>query len=284
MFAHGSAPSDPSTWYLDWPFEPLVWISVVVAGWLYVRASRRVTGWPGSRRLHFLGGLGALTAALATPLAIYEGALFSLHMVQHLLITMVAAPLLVLGAPVTLALRMASPSSRRRLTAILGSKVVHLATNAIVAWLLFVGVFVVTHFSGLYNAALENEVLHVSEHILYFGSALLFWWPVIGLDPLGNRLVHPLRVIYLLLTMPVQAFAAVAIYSSSNVLYEHYESLQRSWGPDRLDDQRVAAVIMWVGGDGLVLLALVFTVLAWMRYDDRLAARADRRARKGLAI
>jgi cytochrome c oxidase assembly factor CtaG len=278
LLAHGIAPTGLSEWYLEWPFEPLVWVLVGLAAWAYLRGARRVPGWPAVRRLHWLAGLGVVVLALASPVAAYETALFSVHMVQHVLLTMVAAPLLLLGAPVTLTLRATSPRARRRLTALMGSKVVHMVTHPVVTWLFFVGIIVLTHFSDLYNASLENEWLHLLEHALYFGSAVLFWWPIIGVDPSGHRLAHPLRMIYLLLTMPVQAFVALAIYSSGTVLYKHYETLQRSWGPNVLDDQRGAAVVMWVGGDGLVLLSLALTILAWMRYDDRLAARIDRRA------
>jgi putative membrane protein len=277
MLAHGIAPSDPSLWYLQWPFEPLVWATVAAVAWLYVRAAGRVPGWQKVRMLHFLVGLGFVLAALASPLASYETTLFSIHMIQHLLLTLVAAPLLVLGAPITLALRVAPAARRRQMSALLGQRFVGIATHPVVAWTFFAGVVVFTHFSGLYNAALENDAVHLLEHLLYLASAVLFWSPVIGLHPSGHRLPHPVRVVYLLSTMPVQAFVALAIHSADTILYTHYETLQRSWGPAPLQDQQAAAVIMWVGGDGLVLLAFVLTVLAWMRYDDRLAARFDRR-------
>jgi cytochrome c oxidase assembly factor CtaG len=280
MFAHGIAPSDPSSWYLQWPFEPLVWATVAVTAWLYVRAARRVPGWPRVRTLHFLVGLGVLFVALASPVASYESALFSIHMVQHLLLTLMVAPLLVLGAPITLAFRVASPARRRQMSDLMGRKVVDVLTHPVVAWPMFAGVVVLTHFSGLYNAALENDALHLLEHVLYLGSALLFWSPVVALHPSRHRLPHPARIVYLLLTMPVQAFVALAIYSAGTVLYAHYETLQRPWGPAPLDDQQAAAVVMWVGGDGLVLLAFVLTMLAWMRHDDRLAARFDRRSNR----
>jgi putative membrane protein len=282
--AHGAAPSDPAGWYLDWPFVPAVWLTIAVVAWLYLRAARRIRGWPGVRRIHWLAGLAIEFVALAGPVAAYESSLFSVHMVQHLLLTMLAAPLLLLGAPFTLALRRASPGGRRQLSALLNGKLVRFMTHPTVTWTLFAAVITLSHIGAVYNAALENEGLHVLLHAAYLGAALLFWWPVIGLDPSGHRLAHPLRLVYLLLTMPVQAFLALAIYSSNRVLYSHYETLQRTWGPSVLDDQRAAAVVMWVGGDGAVVAALVFAILAWMRYDDRVAARWDRRAKNNLAV
>jgi cytochrome c oxidase assembly factor CtaG len=284
LFAHGIIPNGLDRWYLEWPFEPLVWAGLLLAGWVYRRAERRVRGWPAVRRLHWFAGLGIIFIALASPIAAYDTALFSVHMVQHILLTMVAAPLLLLGAPLTLALRAVSVGPRRRITRVLNTRVVRVLTHPAVTWVVFAGVLVGSHFSALYNSALENEILHIIEHALYLGTGLLFWWPVIGLDPGGHRVAHPLRIVYLLLMMPVQAFTAVAIYSSNVVLYDHYQTLQRSWGPSLLDDQRGAALVMWIGGDGLVVLSLVFVFLGWMRHEDRRAATFDRRASKDLVV
>lgn len=275
--AHGFAPGDPSTWWLEWPVEPLVWFGVLIAGWAYLHAARRVRGWPPVRRAHFSLGLAAVFLALASPIATFESSLFWVHMVQHLLLTMVAAPLLLLGAPAALALRAATPSTRRGLSAVLHSRPARLFGHPVTAWLLFASVMVLSHFSPLYDAALENELVHWVEHALYLGSALLFWLPVIGLDPAPGRLSPPLRLVYLVLVLPQQAFLGLAIYSTSEVLYDHYQTVDRSWGPSAISDQQTAAVVMWIGGEAIVLLALAISAFAWMRHDDRMALREDRR-------
>jgi cytochrome c oxidase assembly factor CtaG len=138
-------------------------------------------------------------------------------------------------------------------------------------------VMVLTHFSPLYDAALENEFMHLVEHGLYLGSALLFWLPVIGLDPAPGRLTPALRLVYLALVLPQQAFLGLAIYSTTELLYDHYQTLDRSWGPSAISDQQTAAVVMWIGGEAIVLLALAISAFAWMRHDDRMAIREDRR-------
>jgi putative membrane protein len=276
-FAHGIAPGDPSTWWLEWPVEPLVWAGVLIAGWAYLRAARRVRGWPPVRRTHFSLGLAAVFLALASPIATFELSLFWVHMVQHLLLTIVAAPLLVLGSPGALALRAATPRTRRRLLAALHSRPARFFGHPVTAWLLFASVMVLTHFSPLYDAALENEFMHLVEHGLYLGSALLFWLPVIGLDPAPGRLTPALRLVYLALVLPQQAFLGLAIYSTTEVLYDHYQTLDRSWGPSAISDQQTAAVVMWIGGEAIVLLALAISAFAWMRHDDRMAIREDRR-------
>jgi cytochrome c oxidase assembly factor CtaG len=275
--AHGVTPADPSMWWLQWAFEPLIWSALLVAAFLYFRAARRVRGWPSVRTLSFVAGVMAAFVALSGPPAVFDTALFWVHMVQHVLLVLIAAPLIVLGAPATLSIRAAADPYRGQLRRFIHSPVVRFAAHPGVAWLSFVLVLVVSHFSGLYNTALENEFVHVLEHSLYLGTALMFWTPVVGLDPSTHRLGWPVRVVYVLLTMPVQAFVGLALYSSDRPLYDHYATVERSWGPSPLNDQQMAAVIMWIGGEFLTLIALVGVVLAWMRYDDRLAAREDRR-------
>jgi putative membrane protein len=277
VLAHGAAPPDPSSAFLAWPFEPLVYLGLVVAGWLYLRAARSVAGWRRSRVSFFLGGLAAAAVALASPLATYAEALFSVHMVQHLLLTLVAVPLVLLGAPGALLARSASPAARARWAAVTRSQATRFVTRPPVAWAAFALVMWVSHLSPLYNRALENDVIHGFEHTLYLGAALLFWWPVVGLDPGGRRLGWPLRIAYLVLMMPVQGWLGLVLNSSDAVLYDHYATLARSWGPALIDDQRLAAAIMWVGGDLLVLAAVAIVVLAWMRADTAEASRVDRR-------
>jgi cytochrome c oxidase assembly factor CtaG len=277
QFAHGVAPPNPSTWWLEWPAEPAVWAAIGLAAWGYVAAARTVRGWPRVRLTHFSLGLAVLFVALASPIATFDSTLFWVHMVQHLLLTLVAAPLLVMGAPVALALRATNRRVRRRLQALLHSPVARVFGHPVVAWLVFACVMVLTHFTPLYDAALENEWVHLGEHALYLGSALLFWLPVMGLDPSPGRLSPPLRLVYLLLVLPQQAFLGLAIYSARGVLYYHYATVQRTWGPAPLADQQTAAVIMWIGGEAILVVALVIAAVAWMRYDDRAALREDRR-------
>ncbi|MFN2488598.1 MAG: cytochrome c oxidase assembly protein [Actinomycetota bacterium] len=277
LLAHGDVPPPP-TWpgvLFEWPFEPLVWVACALALWLYLSGTRRVPSWPAARRASFVAGVGVLAVALAGPVAVYARALFSVHMVQHLLLTFVVAPLIVLGTPLALAAR---TPLRTRSARLVHSRPVRAVTHPIVAWCLFTLVMWLTHFSPLYDAALESEVLHVVEHALFGAAGLLFWWPLVGLDPgAAGRLGHPMRLLYLLVALPQQSFLGLAVYSAGEVLYPHYESLRRGWGPAPLADQALAGVLMWVIGDVLFIVALVFAVLAWMRHDEREARRIDRR-------
>lgn len=266
-----------------WEFDPIFLIITGGSVWLYVSAVRRVNAahpkapFPRKRSGFFLGGIAVLALAVISPPAGYDTVLFSVHMWQHLLITMVAAPLILLGTPITLALRVASPKTRRNvLLPLLHSRVVRAISFPVVAWLLFAATMWGSHFSPLYNDSLENAWLHRFEHVLYLSAALMFWWQVIGVDPTPWRMNHPVRMLYVFLQMPQNSFLALAIYSSDHVIYKHYETLQRNWGPSPLNDQQLAGVSMWIGGDLLFLGALAAVIYGWVKAEEMEAKRQDR--------
>ncbi len=284
--AHGAAPLplDAGTAVTAWTLEVQVWLPIVLLALAYragVRAVARAHAdnpVPRHRVLAWYGGLAALFVALQSPIATYDTMLFSVHMVQHLLLTMVVAPLLVLGAPITLLLRVVSSAARKRVVLpVLHSRVARVISFPVLAWVIFAGVMYGSHFSPLFDAALENPFVHLAEHALYLGAGLLFWWPVVGSDPSPWRMPHAARVLYVFLGMPWSSFLALAIFSAPGVLYAHYAKLQRDWGPSPLADQQLAGGIMWVGGDGLFLVAVVAMVAAWIRAEEAEGRRADAR-------
>jgi putative copper resistance protein D len=283
--AHGDeapAPSFPGV-LLAWTFDPLPIVGVAIAAAAYWWALRRVTvahpenppsRW---RTAAFMTGLAAIGVALVSPIEAYEGVLFSVHMAQHMLLELVAAPLLLLGAPVTLALRAASPSVRSGLLSVLHSRVVAVISFPLLAWLLFAAVNWGWHFSTLYNDALESDPLHYLQHATFLGAALLFWWPVVAADPARWRLPHPARLFYLFLAMPQNSFLGVALMGASSVLYPHYATVVREWGPTALADQNIGGILMWVVGDVAFLVGMAAVVAAWVRQEDRRTARIDAR-------
>jgi putative copper resistance protein D len=223
--------------------------------------------------------MGAIALALVSGIDQYDTTLFTVHMVQHILLAMVAAPLIALGAPITLLLRVASGETRRRwILPVLHSRVVRFLAFPVVSWLLFAAVMWGSHFSALFEAALEDPLIHDLEHLLFLGSALLFWWPAVALDPSPWRMPHPLRALYVFLQMPQNTFLAVTILGAAGVLYPHYATLVRPWGPTPLEDQAMAAGVMWITGDIIFLIAILAILAGWMRHEARDASRADRRA------
>ena len=273
LLAHGDLPAPPSAADVvtAWTFDPFVWVVVAAAAWLYLRGVRRTRGWP--RRRSWCASLGLVTlfVAGAGPPAVYEGSWFWVHMVQHLLLTLVAAPLLAFSAPAALVLRAGSTRARDALLRAVHARPVRALTHPVVTWAGFGFVMWVTHYSPLYDAALHDDAWHALEHALYLGAALLFWAPVAGLDP-TRRVARPLRVAYLLAAIPVQSFLGLAIYSANAPLYDHYASI---------DDQRTAGAVMWIGGDVVLLGWTGAAAAAWLLAEERAGERADRRLGAG---
>ena len=270
-----------------WTLEPAVLLpllSVAIAWiWIVRRIDRLHPASPVPRRrsVAFLGGLAVIAIALMSGIDTYDTTLFSVHMVQHLLLTLVAAPLLALGAPITTLLRVATPNVRRTvILPVLHSRLLRIVSFPVVAWLIFAGVMWGTHFSPIFNASLEDPLVHDFEHTLYLAAGLLFWWPAVGLDPSPWRMPHPVRAMYVFLQMPQNTFLAVTILNSSVPLYAHYATLIRPWGPTALQDQQIAGGLMWLCGDLLFLTAMGGIIAGWMLYEKRHEAALDRRRRR----
>jgi putative copper resistance protein D len=157
--------------------------------------------------------------------------------------------------------------------------VVRLIAHPAVAWLTFTAAMFVLHFSPLYDAALENPTLHLGEHGIFLLVGALFWWPVVASDPVPRRMRHPARLAYVILQMPVNAAVGLAIYFAPAVLYSHYATLLRTWGPDALIDQRIGGDLMWGVGDLILLGTVPLLIAAWMAEEDRRTRRTDARIR-----
>ncbi len=286
VLAHGASAPAPTlaSALTTWIADPLPWFGVLLTALAYIYAVRRVNRShpqapvPARRLVAWLAGLGVILVALTSSIDVYADDLLSVHMLQHLLLIMVAPPLLALGAPVTLALRVARPNVRRGLLLpVLHSRVVRFLASPWFTWPLFTAALWVTHFSALYDAALEEPALHIGEHLLFLVTGALFWWPVVAADPAPRRLSHWPRVAYLGAQMPVGAIIGLVIYYAPSVLYEHYLTLERTWGPSALVDQQIGGLIMWGGGDLVLLVAMALLVADWMRYDVQRSRRADLR-------
>jgi putative copper resistance protein D len=291
--AHGPVPTEPPTvasLFLDWTIEPIPALGIAAALLWWRWATRRVNAAhptnpvPGRRSVAFVGGMAAIGFALMSGIDRYDTTLFSVHMVQHILLTLVAAPLIALSAPITLVLRVASrPTRRRWILPVLHSRIVRILAFPVVAWLIFAAAMWGTHFTPLFDAALEDPFIHDIEHGIYLITALLFWWPAVALDPAPWRMAHPVRALYTFLQMTQNTFLSVVLLNTQTVLYPHYATLVRPWGPPPLIDQGTAAGIMWITGDLIFLTAIMAIIAGWARAESRDAARADRVAAGELA-
>jgi putative copper resistance protein D len=232
----------------------------------------------------FFAGLAAVLIALESPLHAYSDRLLSVHMAQHLVLTMVAAPLLILGAPAILALQASSRSVRRSvLLPVVHGSVASVLGSPVIGWSLFAIVMWGFHFPPVYETALRSHGIHLLEHVALLAAALLFWFPVVGLDPGSRRLSHPARLLYLFLSMPVTAVLGLSIYSASHVLYPPYVGPARSLGLSALSDQHLAGALMWEGGMVVMVVALGAVLFDWLAHEERAAERADARRDRAAA-
>ena len=279
---HGPvAPAPGLAALLYWYWPPVITLLVVAGVCAWFAALRRIqrdhpgNPVPRARTVSLLCAAALLLLALQSGIERYDTTLFSVHMVQHLMLLFPIPILLLRAAPVTLLLRLASPRWRARILSLLQSRAVGVISHPLVAWILLAFVMWATHLSPLFDAALEDPLIHDLEHLLYLTAALLFWAPVFSLDPIRHRLSRPAALAYLFTQMPQNSFLGVAIMWSPRVLYSHYATLDRIWGPSPLQDQQLAGALMWLVGDALFLLAIFAVLAAWMRAEERPASRYD---------
>ncbi len=263
----------------SWVLDPVPTVGVALTLVLYLSACRRAVlvrhqAFPWSRFLALVAGLAAVLVAVDGPPDVLSDTSFTAHMVQHLLLQMVAAPLLVLSAPLTIVLRADPVWCRRRvLVRVLRSGTVRILTNPVTTMGAFAVVLVGTHLTPLYELALEHERVHQVEHVVYLATAVMFWWTAIGVDPAPHRLSYPGRLLYLFLAMPIMSLLGVALANAPRVMYPHYLANPPSWGWTALHDQHVAGTLMWVAGMFTIVPALGAVLLRWLEEESRQDAR-----------
>jgi cytochrome c oxidase assembly factor CtaG len=272
--AHPPSLADLAThWQLDPGLALLALAALALYGW-GVRRAGRGRGWPWTRAAAFAAGVAAALAALCSGLDGYATELLSIHMAQHLALTLVAAPLLVAGAPLALALRTLPRGGRQALARLLRSRVVALLTHPLSTWTLFVGVILASHLTGLYEAALRHPAVHAGEHLLFLATGILFWLPVLGIEPIRHRPGWVGRTLYLLLAMPAMGFVGVVLSISAHVRYPSYVAPARAMGVSALGDQHAAGALMWAGGSILAAALTAWISWSWLvREEAREVAR-----------
>jgi putative membrane protein len=226
-------------------------------------------------------GYAALVVALVSPLHTVGEQYFSVHMVQHLLLTLVAPPLLLLANSMPVLLWALPPDDRVTIGRLVGQpgpirSTLRALTHPLLAWWLFVLTQWLWHQPGAYQLALENRWVHYAEHIAFFGTAVLFWWPVIGAPPLRSALGYPARLGYTFLAWMANTFLGAGITLARGPLYSFYVTSAQSRGTDAAIDQELAGLMMWIPGDVLFAIILILLFVAYMRHEERLAERIDR--------
>jgi putative copper resistance protein D len=283
-------PISPQGLLGDWLLEPLYATAAVTAIAVYLagvlRLRRRGDHWPPLRTAAWVTGWLVVLVVSSSGLARYGPVLFSVHMVQHMALTMLAPVMLVLGGPITLGLRALRPSAdpalrgpREWLLAIVHSRVSVLLTHPLVALVIYVSSLYAMYFTGVYELTLRSHLAHLLmfAHFLFAGS--LFFWILIGIDPAPRQLPYPVRIPLLFVSMVFHAFFGVAIMQSEAVIAAGwYEALHRTWGGTPLADQTVGGGIAWAFGEIPSLLVMGSLFFQWARSDEREQRRLDRAA------
>ncbi len=252
------------------PFPLLVLVAVVVAGAWYLQAASRLSArghpWRTKRTVAFIAGLVAVDLALQSPVATFSMGYFQSHVVQHLLLMVVGPPLLAMGAPMTLALQTSGRVGKVRLLKVLNSRPFQVLTHPLPVWALYYLSMFAFFLTFALGFAMDHMWVMDLVNLAFLAASTLFWWPIVGLDPIPHwRMGHGLRLISLLVGVPIESFLALALLSTSRPAASMYS----------VGGTHAGAAILWIGAELFTLLALIPVFVQWVRYEERKAARYD---------
>ena len=286
------APAGPLTlsgWFTLWRIDWL-WLGVaVIAVSLYLLGVRRLRArgdsWPAARTIGWVLGWAIFVWATCGAPGVYGRVLFSMHMVMHMTVSMAAPILMVLAAPVTLALRTLTPrrdntlGPRELLLALVHSRFLAVIGNPVVAAGIFFGSLIVFYFSPLFELALRTHTGHVLMTTHFLLAGYLFAWVLVGIDPGPKRWSPPLLLVILFGTISFHAFFGVALTTGTTLLAPtFYQGLHLPWAVNLLADQRTGGAVAWGIGEFPTLILALLVTLAWVRSDSAESTRLDRQA------
>ena len=253
----------------NWQFAPVVTAFAVLAAALYlwgvarVRRRHPARPWPRWRTLVFLLGLLVIVVATMSGVGRYDDTLFWDHMMQHLLLLMVAPPLLISGQPMTLLLHASRNPVHTWAKRALRSRPVHWVTWPVLGTALYAATVVGTHLTSFMSYVESDETVHQAEHVLFLVVGYLYFLPLIGKEPIGWRVSYPLRLFLLFLAMPVDAFTGVVLGSMTTDPFHAMEP--RSWGPSPVQDLHDGGAVMWIGGAAIMFVLILAVFFGWSR-------------------
>ena len=246
-----------------------------------VRLQRRGVRWPPGRTAAFTAGLATVLLVTGTGIGGYGMRLFSVHMAQHMVLSMLSPVLLLLGAPITLALR-TLPGGRRGarglLLTVVHSRVARILTSPLVTIPLFLGSLYGLYFTSLFGAAMSTWWGHDWMLAHFLGVGLLFFWPILAIDPSPRHTGHGLRLLELLAATPFHAFFGIAVMMSTHPVVSFFAHTSAAWGISAANDQNTAGSIAWSFSEIPTVLVVILVAVSWARASDREARRKDREA------
>ena len=285
-------PTDPPTWarmlavHVDaWSIVPALTVLVLLAYLVgLVRLRRSGVRWPWWRTASFVLGVVSLLGVTATGFGGYSMVLFSVHMAQHMVLSMISPILLLLGSPVTLALRSlprgkgAAGTPRALLLELLHSRFARFVSNPGVTLAVFIASLYGVYFTPIFDDLMADPLGHQFMLAHFTATGLLFFGPVIGADPWPRHLSHAGRMGELLIPMPFHAFFGVAIMMANSLVVESFANPPAGWGVDPLADQSTAGAIAWSFGELPTVLVLAVVFFQWAGSEERRGRTIDRTA------
>ncbi|MFF3397406.1 cytochrome c oxidase assembly protein [Streptomyces sp. NPDC002659] len=274
---------------LEFSPDPFFLVGCLLAlglyGWGVLRLRRRGDSWPVGRTVCFTVGVLSVALVMCTKLNDYGMVMFSVHMVQHMVISMLSPIVLLLGAPVTLALRALPVASRRGskgprelLLALLHSRYMRIVTHPAFTIPLFIASLYGLYFSPLFDFLMESKTGHVAMMVHFLAVGLVFFWPIMGIDPGPQRPGYVIRMLELFAGMPFHAFFGIALMMATEPMISAYRNPPASLGIDALTDQNAAGGIAWAFSEIPSVLVLIALVFQWYGSEQRQAKRMDRAA------
>ncbi|MEO3783267.1 cytochrome c oxidase assembly protein [Actinocorallia sp. B10E7] len=275
-----------------WRFDLFWVVLILVLGGLYLagvlRLRRRGDSWPWGRTIAWCVALVSLAIVTLSGVATYAPVLFSVHMAQHMTLAMMTPIFLVLGAPMTLALRALRPAEvrgdrgpREWLSAFLGSRYTRVMAHPVVAGLIFIGSTYALYFSPAFEWMMRNHLGHIWMLVHFLLSGYLFYWVIIGVDPSPHKIPHVARLLMLFVTMPFHAFFGIALMNMGEPLAaDWYKAVQPPWGVTAVHDLQTGGAIAWGFGEIPTFVVLIAIVVQWAVSDQRLSRRTDRKAER----
>jgi len=258
------------TAWQDGPFALLTVAVLIALAYWYLRAdwqlALRGRRWPRQRTACFLAGLVAIDLAIQSPVAAFTGTYFEAHVIQHLLLMVIAAPLLALGAPSTLLLQTSSRRVKSIWLGILRSRPFAVLTFPVVVWAIYFGVMFSFFLSSLINVSMHHMWLMDVMNVLFLFGATLYWWPMVGLDPIVHwRMGYGARMVNILLGGPPEVILGLAILSAHRSIASMYS----------LSSTHAGGGLLWISTEAATLIGFIPIFWMWIRADERAAKRAD---------
>ncbi|GGS98190.1 cytochrome c oxidase assembly protein [Streptomyces chromofuscus] len=273
---------------LQWSAEPFFLVACLLGlalyGWGVVRLRRRGDAWPLARTVSYVAGVLTIGLMMCTRLNDYGMVMFSVHMVQHMVISMLSPILILLGGPITLALRALPPAGRGRkgprelLLALLHSRYMRIITHPAFTIPLFIASLYALYFSSIFDFLMGSKPGHIAMMVHFLAVGLVFFWPIIGVDPGPHRPGHLMRMLELFAGMPFHAFFGIALMMATTPMVKTYADPPASLGIDALADQNAAGGIAWAFSEIPSVLVLIALLFQWYASEQRQARRQDRAA------